>query len=161
MSIVGARLDSPDAAVPTGVALGSHGVGPISWYLRFGARWNTIGRIDRALLTLSPLPGAPVGQHDVPVDAWRVTEQWSADELAWLDQPDAALPHARGIARGAPAQDLRLDVTELAAFWQAHGHENHGLVLRTGSRKGLGVTFATGAAAARGPELELYVAREQ
>jgi hypothetical protein len=153
IAVVSSRRKRAEGAV----VFGSRSVGSSAVYLRF-ARLRLGGRrIASAFLLLEPMPDAPVSTQDVTVRAWRVAERWQPDQVSWLDQPKRSLPRSRGIARGSPPSELRIDVTDIERFVTQPGRENWGIALEASAGDGLGVTYSTGAYAAPAPRLELYL----
>lgn len=145
------------AALPTAVTFGGAG-GDVALYLRFPPLWRG-ARVHAAFLLLEPMPGTLLSPADVPVDVWRVDGEWRPDTLAWLSQPRLAEPSSRGLARAAPPQTLRIDVTALVRYLAAHPGNDRGLVVRGRTARTPGASFATGTAGGRAPRLEVYVAR--
>lgn len=144
-----------DAALPTAVTFGGAD-GDVALYLRFPAVWRGAD-VEAAFLLLEPMPGALVGAANVPVEAWRVDGEWQPATLAWLSQPRLAQPSSRGLARSAPPQTLRIDVTALVRYLAGHPGSDRGIALRGRSAVPPGATFATGIAGGRAPWLEVYV----
>lgn len=157
VGLVGATRESAAAGLPPAATFGSRADGGVSLYLAFEAPLPAESKVDRAFLVLSPLPGTPPAREDVEVTAWRVAEPWSLTTLTWLTQPARRPPSSQGIARSAPPQPLRLDVTEIVRFWQAHPRAVHGIALTAPRGAGHGASYATGATAGRPPTLEVYV----
>ncbi len=144
-----------DATLPSAVTFG--GVdGDVALYLRFAALWRG-AHVDAAFLLLEPMPGALLGAADVPVDVWRVDSAWQPASLGWLAQPRLAQPASRGLARAAPPQTLRIDVTAQVRYLARHPASDHGLVVRGRTSMPPGASFATGVAGGRAPRLEVYV----
>ncbi|MEB2313571.1 MAG: DNRLRE domain-containing protein [Sorangiineae bacterium] len=145
------------ATLPGAVTFGG-ATGPLALYLRFPALAPR-ARIAAAFLLLEPAPGGLRGTTDVPVEVWRVTGAWRPGALRWLAQPTLEGPSSPGLARAAPPQTLRIDVTALARASAARPESARGLVVRSRSALPPGASFATGTAGGRAPRLEVYLAR--
>jgi hypothetical protein len=161
VALVGASRPSAAAGLPPAATLGGKAEGAASLYLDFEPSWPPAARVDRAFLLLSPVFESPPSSRDVRITAWRVAEPWSAAEVTFLAQPELEPPRAVGIARSAPPQKLRLDVTRIVQHWQQHPHDRRGLAVVADAGTGHGVAYATGAGSHPGPRLEVYVLEEQ
>lgn len=147
---------SYDAGLPPAVTFGSRAEGASALYLRFAPTTSDPKRIQSAFLLLEPLPGTLPGA-DVDVDVWRIRQPWRPDRLTWLSQPELAPPRGEGIARSSPPSTLRVDVTAIVEYLAAHGENDFGMALESGSGDGAGASFATGAAGGHTPRLEVYL----
>lgn len=144
-------------ALPAGVTFGSAALGKSALYLKFPL--DRRRAVESAFLLLEPLPDSPVDGREIEVEAWRVRKPWNERSLRWTAQPGLALPKALAVARSAPRQPLRVDVTEIVRHLServAPAHD-YGLALTASAGDGHGATFATGAGGGRAPRLEIYV----
>jgi hypothetical protein len=146
----------PEPRASTSITFGSRALGASTLFLRFDPIWNGLRRIDAAFVVLDPLDGAQGTLADVPVDAWRVLEEWYPAELEWTRKPDLGHPHARGVAESSPPAALRIDVTEWVRYVKAHPRTDHGLALAAPAGPGPGSSFSTGLGTGAAPALEVY-----
>lgn len=146
----------PRPSRPGGLVLGSRGVGDVSLYLRFALADVPMARLERAFLRLEPMSGVAPSTENVRVTVWRVAGPWAFSDLGWLAQPPSRLPRGEGLARTAPPQSLRIDVTEVVRYLRDHPFDDHGLVLKTEGTATRGAVFSTGATSGTAPILELY-----
>lgn len=156
MAVVSASAETASEDLAPAVTFGS-AAGGAALFLDFPPVWRQARRLESAFVVLDPMPGTRRGPADVRVDAWRVGERWSREELNWLDKPDLVPPSASGIARAAPPMPLRVDVTAIVAHLVEHAENDHGIALTAGGGDDVGVSFATGSGGGNAPRLELYV----
>jgi hypothetical protein len=156
MAVVSASENTASAELAPAVTFGS-AAGGAALFLDFAPIWHQRQKVESAFIVLDPMPGTRRGPEDVRVDAWRVAEDWSAEELDWLDKPDLVPPSASGIARASPPMPLRVDVTAIVAHLADHRENDHGIALTAGGGDDVGVSFATGSGGGNAPRLELYV----
>jgi hypothetical protein len=155
IAVVSAKR-SYDDGLPPAVTFGSRAEGASALYLRFAPTTADPKRIQSAFLLLEPMPGT-LPDGDVDVDVWRIREPWQPDGIDWLSQPKLAPPRGEGIARSRPPSTLRVDVTAIVEYLAAHGENDFGIALESGSGDGAGASFATGTAGGRTPRLEVYL----
>jgi hypothetical protein len=150
-----------ETGLPPAVTFGSRALGRTTLYLAFPLENRGRRTITSAFVLLEPLAGTAVDRNDVKVEAWRIRSAWQPASLGRSTEPSLGLPKGVGIARAAPRQTLRIDVTELVRYLddptlQGSGR-NHGLALTAAGGDGHGASFATGAGPGRGPRLEIYL----
>ena len=93
--------------------------------------------VQSAGLLLTQIAG-PTSCQSTPLEVYRITEDWEADEVdAWPGPTVAANPSATvNTAAGAPACPARqygIDVGELVQDWLDGTHAHHGFALRSGN----------------------------
>jgi hypothetical protein len=159
MALVSAHAHRAGGPLPAAITFGSRTVGSVALYLRFDPLPDAATRLDTALLLLEPMAGTRPSAENVPVEVWRVREQWQPESLHWVSQPRLALPRTRGLARSSPPSTLRIDVTEIVRHQTEHPRSNHGLALKADHAGAHGASFASGSSGGRGPRLELYLLR--
>jgi hypothetical protein len=157
MVLVSSSAHRSGSELPTAVLLGSRVEGAVALYLRFDPVWRGRPPVASAFVLLEPMAGTQPRVEDVPVQVWRVTQQWKSEDVSWLRQPRVGLPRARGLARSSPPSTLRIDVTEIIRYLQDHPYGDHGIALKAAGDGCQGATFATGAGGGVGPRLELYL----
>jgi hypothetical protein len=155
MALVSSRAHETGAELPTAVAFGSQVEGATSLYLRFEPAWRAESTIDNAFLLLEPMAGTLPSTQDVPVEVWRVKDEWDAGSLSWLRQPSVAPPQSRGLARTNPPTTLRM--TDIIRYLKEHPRADRGIVIRAPGDDPHGASFASGAGGGVGPRLELYL----
>lgn len=124
-------------------------------YLLFDPVWS--GRPIEAAFLLLEIREKSLAGPDLELEVWRVRRPWTAKRFLWSEQPGMAPPMTRGLSRARPALPVRVDVTELLRFAQAHPDQHHGLVLRAGETSPQGVVLATGLDGGAPPRLEVYL----
>jgi len=126
-------------------------------FLRFPSAWRAQGAPLRAFLVLEPRVGSAPDPEPVSVEAWRVRSPWQGSAMhVWSDKPELAPPHARAVASGSPARELRIDVTALLRFAGDNPALDQGIALIATRGDGHGVSFATGIDGGAAPRLEVY-----
>jgi len=127
-------------------------------YLKFPGEWRARGVPQRAFLSLSAREGSAVSDLPVTLEAWRISADWQPRTLQrWSDKPSLAPPYARARSASSPAEDLRIDVTELVRFAAQNPERDFGIAVIASGSEGPGVSFNTGLAGGRAPHLELYL----
>jgi hypothetical protein len=91
------------------------------------------------------------------VEVARITEPWSAADVAWSRQPRLSPTGLEALASTAPPRALRVDVTRIVERWQRGGPDEHGVAVVAGAGSGVGASYATGTAGGAPPRLEVYV----
>jgi hypothetical protein len=127
-------------------------------YLKFPSEWRARGVPQRAFLTLSAREGSASSALPVTIEAWRIGVDWQSQTLQrWSDKPSLAPPYARSRVASSPPQELRIDVTELVRFAAQNPERDYGIAVIASGSEGPGVSFDTGFAGGRAPQLELYL----
>ena len=135
-------------------------LGRSALYLTFPAIGRERGAPQQAFISLSARSGAASDGSSVTIEAWRISSAWKPSELQrWSDKPELAPPYARAELSNSPAEDLRIDVTELLRFAARDPERDFGLALLASGSAGHGVSFATGMGGGRAPRLELFYSR--
>jgi len=133
-------------------------LGRSALYLKFPNDWRARGIPRQAFLTLSAREGSAINDAPLTLEAWRVSADWQPEALRhWSDKPSLAPPYARTRFSASPAQDLRIDVSELLRFAAQNPEREFGIAVIASSSEGPAATFSTGLAGGRAPRLELYL----
>ena len=133
-------------------------LGRSALYLKFPSEWRARGVPRQAFLTLAAREGSASGGTPVTLEAWRISAEWQPGTLQhWSDKPSLAPPYARTRITPSPAQDLRLDVSELLRFSAQNPERDFGIAVIASGSEGPGATFSTGLAGGAAPRLELYL----
>jgi hypothetical protein len=125
-------------------------------YLKFPSEWRTHGIPAKALLRLSAHESSASSDVPVTLEAWRISADWQPRTLSWSDKPSLAPPYVRTRITSSPAQDLRIDISELVRFAAQNPECDFGIAVIASGSEGPGATFSTGLAGGRAPRLELY-----
>ena len=126
-------------------------------FLKFPSEWRARGIPERAFLTVSAREGSASSDLPVTLEAWRVSADWQPRTLQrWSDKPSLAPPYARAKVSSSPAQDLRIDISELVRFAAQNPERDFGVALIGSGSAGPGASFNSGLAGGRAPTLELY-----
>jgi hypothetical protein len=145
--------------LPAEIRLGGP-LGRSALYLKFPKASSSHDPPLQAYLALSARAGAPEDSNPVTLEVWRVTSEWRAADLkSWTDKPDLAPPYARLEVKNSPAQDVRIDVSELVRFLAHNPERDFGMALLASGGAGHGVSLATGVSGGRAPRLEVLYAR--
>jgi hypothetical protein len=127
-------------------------------YLKFPDEWRARGMPRRAFLTLSAREGSASSATPVTLEVWRINADWQPRRLRhWSDKPSLAPPHARIQITSSPAQDARIDVSEIVHFAAQNPEREFGIAVIASGSEGPGAAFATGLAGGQAPRLELYL----
>ena len=132
-------------------------LGRSALYLKFANEWRKQGVPSEAFLTLFAHEGSASSDAPVTLEAWRISADWQPRTLRWSEKPSLAPPYARTRIKSSPAQDLRLDISELVRFAAQNPERDFGIAIIASGSEGPGVTFSSGLAAGRAPRLELYL----
>ncbi|HEY0464131.1 MAG TPA: DNRLRE domain-containing protein, partial [Polyangiaceae bacterium] len=133
-------------------------LGRSALYLKFPSDWRTRGIPRQAFLVLSARAGSASSDLPVTLEAWRISADWQPGTLRrWSDKPSLAPPYARTRISASPAQDLRIDVTELVRFAAHNPERDFGIALIASGSEGPAASFSSGLAGGRAPRLELYL----
>lgn len=145
--------------LPAEIRLGGP-LGRSALYLKFPQASSSHDAPLQASLALSAREGAPEDSTPVTLEVWRVTSEWRAADLkSWTDKPDMAPPYARLEVKNSPAEDVRIDVSELVRFAARNPQQDFGMALIARGGPGHGVSFATGMNGGWAPRLEVFYAR--
>ncbi|HKO54159.1 MAG TPA: DNRLRE domain-containing protein [Polyangiaceae bacterium] len=132
-------------------------LGRSALYLKFPSQWRARGIPEQAFLTLSARESSAITDATVTLEAWRISADWQAHTLQhWSDKPSLAPPYARTRISASPAQNLRIDITELVRFAAQNPERDFGVAVIASASEGPGVTFSSGFAGGSAPRLELY-----
>jgi hypothetical protein len=127
-------------------------------YLKFPSDFRGRGIPQRAFLTLSAREGSASSDTPLTLEAWHINADWRPGTLQqWSDKPSLAPPYARTRVSSSPAQDLRIDVTELVRFAAQNPERDFGIAVIASGSAGPGASFNSGLAGGRAPSLELYL----
>lgn len=147
--------------VPTGLSGELRFGGPLgrsALYLKFPSEWRARGIPERAFVTLSARAGSASTELPVTLEAWRISADWQPTTVQhWSDKPSLAPPYARTRINTSPAQDLRIDVTEIVRFAAQNPERDFGIAVIASGSDGAGATFSSGLAGGQAPRLELYL----
>jgi hypothetical protein len=157
LGLVSATTEAGNDPLPGVVVFGSQPHGASTLYLNFSPEWRRYDQVDSAFVLLEPMPGTSPAREPTEVTAWRVRQAWTARDLGRITQPPLGAPTARALARSAPPQTLRIDITAIVRYWAAHPRSAHGLALRAAGGNAHGASFSTGFGEGIVPRLELYV----
>ena len=92
------------------------------------------------------------------LEVWRINADWQPRTLQhWSAKPSLAPPYARTRVTASPAQDVRIDVTELVRFAAQNPERDFGIGVISSGGEGPGVSFSSGLAGGLAPRLELYL----
>jgi len=145
------------SGLPNEIPLGRAPAGSFVLLLRFPVPWGNRVRIARAFLTLEPAPFAVPESRPVLVSVARVLDPWSASDVSWGRLPRLSPSEARAWAITGPPRPLRIDVTAIVQRWARGRTDDQGIALSAPADAPVGATYATGAAGASGPRLDVYV----
>ncbi len=125
-------------------------------YLRFAVAIPAEAELQRALLTLEPMPCANRPGR-VTFEVAQVLAPWASSDVTFGSRPELGLPMQLAEISATPARALRLDVTELVAAWQRHHNRYHGVALRGIGDSDSGACYTSGLERGRGPRLDVYL----
>jgi len=126
-------------------------------YLKFSAEWRARGIPEQAFLTLFARESSASTDAPVTLEVWRINADWQPRTLRhWSAKPSLAPPYARTRVTASPAQDVRIDVTELVRFAAQNPERDFGIGVISSGGEGPGVSFSSGLAGGLAPRLELY-----
>lgn len=153
-----AYLSSARAASGLGPTIRFGGpFGRSALYLKFSNEWRARGIPRRAFLTLSVSENSATEAAPVALEAWRIDADWRPPLRHWSDKPSLGLPYSRIRSAISPAQELRIEVTELMRFAAQNPERDFGIAVIARGSGGRGAIFSTGMAGGRAPRLELYL----
>jgi len=127
-------------------------------YLKFPGEWRARGIPERAFLTLSAREGGPSSRTPVTLEVWRIDSDWQPRTLRrWSEKPSLAPPYARIQITASPAQNARIDVSEIMHFAAKNPESEFGIAVIASGSDGPGAMFNSGLAGGHAPRLELYL----
>ena len=156
-SIAYVSSDRALAGLPGEIRFGGP-LGRSALYLKFPSEWRTRGIPEQAFLTLFAREGSASTNTPVTLEVWRVSTEWQSRSLQhWSAKPSLAPPYARTRVMASPAQDLRIDITELIRFAAQNPERDFGVGVIASGSEGPGLSFSSGLAGGLAPRLELYL----
>jgi hypothetical protein len=147
-------IGSIDPSIAPNIRLGSS-LGPSLVLLKFAPIWQRTGEIDGAFLLLEPASNGSQLAGDLPIEVWRITEDWVSDEVSWLKRPTLSYPFSRAVGRSGRSP-VRVDVTEHIRSFAEHPRAAFGLAIRCEAKSGGGISYSTGFGGGAPPRLEVY-----
>ncbi len=141
--------------------LGRAGHASAQLYLRFAVAVPPAERLQRALLTLEPLPSCARSPGRMTLELLPIMSPWRSSELSTGRRPELDTPLRVGEASVTPPQPLRLDVTELVRAWSKHKKRHHGVVLMATGDSATGACFTSGTTWGTAPTLSVYLWPEE
>lgn len=139
------------------IVLGEAGHASAKLYLRFAISIPPAERVQRALLTLTPLSSCTRKPGRMALEVAHILEPWSSAAMSSGDRPKLDIPMRAGETSVTPARPLRIDVTELVRAWAEHKKRYHGLALMAAGDSATGACFTSGLTAGQGPALHVYL----
>lgn len=139
------------------IVLGEAGHASAKLYLRFAIAIPPAERVQRALLTLTPLPSCTRKPGRMALEVAHILAPWRSAEMSRGDRPRLDIPMRAGETSVTPARPLRIDVTELVRAWAEHKKRYHGLALMAAGDSATGACFTSGLTAGQGPTLHVYL----
>ena len=133
-------------------------LGRSALYLKFPREWQAHGIPVQAFLTLFAREGSASTNTPVTLEVWRVSAEWQPRTLQhWSAKPGLAPPYARARVTASPAQELRIDITNLMRFAAQNPERDFGIGVIASGSEGPGLSFSSGLAGGLAPRLELYL----
>jgi len=133
-------------------------LGRSALFLKFPGDWRAHGVPRRAFLTLSAREGSASSATPVTLEVWRLASDWQPRTLQhWSDKPSLAPPYARIQITASPAQDTRIDISEIVHFAAENPEREFGLAVIANGSDGPAKSFSSGLAGGQAPRLELYL----
>lgn len=152
----GASMHGP-SDIGDRIVLGEEGHAAAKLYLRFAIAVPPAERVQRAILTLQPLPSCARKPGRMALEVAHILAPWRSADLGAGKRPKLGLPLRAGEASVTPALPLNIDVTEIVKAWGKHRTRYHGIALMAAGNSATGACYSSGLSWGEGPQLKVYL----
>jgi hypothetical protein len=143
-------------ALPAMAGGGGHATGTVVILVRFPTPWGN-QRIAGAFLLLGPHYGARPEHRAFRLSVARILDRWVGADVTWGRLPRLSPAEIATTVAGAPAEPLRIDVTQIVERWAYGKPDDHGIAIVASAVGPFSPGYATGTSGGIAPRLDVYV----